>query len=685
MDKSVPAYRFGEWLVEPDLNRISRGDEEQQLEPKATDVLVYLLEHTGEVVSSGELLDQVWPGRVVEESAVHQRISKIRKALGDDSHDPQYIENIPRRGYRTKAEVRTETADADLSRLGAPTPPFPAYDGDGRVDPSENHGVPGRMSPGMLFTSHRPAAAAIAVSLLAAIFTATLFRDGPSIQVTIASVAEKRIALFIAKADVPPEQTRFIDVAYRETLMRVAQLPQASLETVEVWTKDADPQTLAIEFGLDNVVSFDYVHNDLIVQITPGATAAPHIDRFRWSPAEASDPLVIDEVVERTVLDLDTLLSDVHVERMKSWGTSDVHAYRFAYEGAQYAHHLNPDNLLQAERGYRQAIASDNKFVEAYGALGDIYVDLANLAPSTAKREEARQSMLTLIDAATQADLGDQPMEMLDRRLLRLSTSHPMELERRWRAALTENPHDAEALRRYAQLLMGGRFVDEARQYLDRAIDHADPALASHIRLMDYATLGGLTDVKEEIRLMKKIIERHPNYMLTLTGLVTDNALVGNFIEAERYLERLVQSDSDGTWAYSAQLRIAVQKGDIPSNSEALANALAHPKAQNLLRGRVYFMLGDVENGIAAWRDMEPGLVHNLQYLLQIERSFDQTVLSDPRYQALLDEFGVGRRWRAYLRERIVELADITGIQPNTRVEPAEVTLIARFGQSVDE
>ena len=127
------AFLFGDWRIEPHLNRITRGDEEKQLERKAMDVLAYLLEHAGEVISSRELLDAVWRDRVVEESGVHQRISKIRRALGDDAHNPEYIENIPRRGYRTKSEVQTaghtETADADLlSRLDALTPPFPAYD-----------------------------------------------------------------------------------------------------------------------------------------------------------------------------------------------------------------------------------------------------------------------------------------------------------------------------------------------------------------------------------------------------------------------------------------------------------------------------------------------------------------------------------------------------------------------------
>ncbi len=52
MDKPARAYRFGDWCIEPHLNRITRGDEEQQLEPLTMNVLAYLAENAGEVVTA---------------------------------------------------------------------------------------------------------------------------------------------------------------------------------------------------------------------------------------------------------------------------------------------------------------------------------------------------------------------------------------------------------------------------------------------------------------------------------------------------------------------------------------------------------------------------------------------------------------------------------------------------------
>ena len=130
----MSSFQLKDWLVEPHLNRITRSGKVTQLEPKTMDVLVLLLSHAGDVVTSQQLLDVVWADRIVEESAVHQRISQIRSALGDDSREPTYIANIPRRGYRIIANVQVLENEpplpiGNLQVLANLEPPFPAYTG----------------------------------------------------------------------------------------------------------------------------------------------------------------------------------------------------------------------------------------------------------------------------------------------------------------------------------------------------------------------------------------------------------------------------------------------------------------------------------------------------------------------------------------------------------------------------
>jgi pimeloyl-ACP methyl ester carboxylesterase/DNA-binding winged helix-turn-helix (wHTH) protein len=119
-------YEFGDWLVEPGLNRVSRGELVRQLEPQCTDVLRYLLDHPNQTVSTEELLDAVWAGRIVEPAAVHRGISHIRRALRDDPQHPRYIETVPKRGYRAIASVEPVGEPAGKpAELQAATPRLP--------------------------------------------------------------------------------------------------------------------------------------------------------------------------------------------------------------------------------------------------------------------------------------------------------------------------------------------------------------------------------------------------------------------------------------------------------------------------------------------------------------------------------------------------------------------------------
>ena len=112
----IAAFRLGEWRVEPAANTLMRVKEEIHLEPKVMEVLSCLAEHAGEVVSKRELIDAVWQTEFIAENTLTRAIAEIRRALGDDSRHPTYIQTIPKRGYRLLPEVvRDQVASAGFS------------------------------------------------------------------------------------------------------------------------------------------------------------------------------------------------------------------------------------------------------------------------------------------------------------------------------------------------------------------------------------------------------------------------------------------------------------------------------------------------------------------------------------------------------------------------------------------
>jgi adenylate cyclase len=98
-------FKVGEWLIEPDLNRASRVGCVVQIEPKVLEVLSFLAAHPGEVLSKEKIIQTVWAGTFVSGGILSYSISELRKALGDDAREPQFIQTISRKGYRLVAPV----------------------------------------------------------------------------------------------------------------------------------------------------------------------------------------------------------------------------------------------------------------------------------------------------------------------------------------------------------------------------------------------------------------------------------------------------------------------------------------------------------------------------------------------------------------------------------------------------
>ena len=108
--------RIGEWVVWPSLDRMQRNGERVSLEPLGMALLLHFASNPDRVVSTDELIESVWRGQIVSDGTVYQWIHRLRKALGDDPHRPQYIETIPKKGYRLVASVTFSTAADAASR-----------------------------------------------------------------------------------------------------------------------------------------------------------------------------------------------------------------------------------------------------------------------------------------------------------------------------------------------------------------------------------------------------------------------------------------------------------------------------------------------------------------------------------------------------------------------------------------
>jgi TolB-like protein/DNA-binding winged helix-turn-helix (wHTH) protein len=96
-----------------------RNEDRVPVAPKSFDVLAYLIEHAGRVVTQDEILEALWPETYVNPEVLRKYILEIRKTLGDRAENPEFIETVPKRGYRFVAPLVDERTDEPADSNGS--------------------------------------------------------------------------------------------------------------------------------------------------------------------------------------------------------------------------------------------------------------------------------------------------------------------------------------------------------------------------------------------------------------------------------------------------------------------------------------------------------------------------------------------------------------------------------------
>ncbi len=112
-------YAFGPFRFDSEKRVLVRDGTPVPLSPKAAEILVVLVEQAGHLVDKDALINRVWPDAFVEEGNLNKNIFFLRKALGTREDGQEYIETVPKRGYRFIAPVsevtHAESAPQQLS------------------------------------------------------------------------------------------------------------------------------------------------------------------------------------------------------------------------------------------------------------------------------------------------------------------------------------------------------------------------------------------------------------------------------------------------------------------------------------------------------------------------------------------------------------------------------------------
>src|SRR6266852_3429423 len=130
-------YEFGNFRCDPREHLLLCNGKPVSLSPKSFEILVALIQNNGRLLTKDELMQQVWPDSFVEEANLTVNISALRKVLGETPAGQQYIETVPKRGYRFVTPV---TERRDDGKPGPAVQTAKVEPGDQRLRPDSRPG-----------------------------------------------------------------------------------------------------------------------------------------------------------------------------------------------------------------------------------------------------------------------------------------------------------------------------------------------------------------------------------------------------------------------------------------------------------------------------------------------------------------------------------------------------------------
>ncbi|HXC10138.1 MAG TPA: winged helix-turn-helix domain-containing protein, partial [Steroidobacteraceae bacterium] len=362
------SLRIGAWRVDPMLGQMSKDDNTVKLERRAMQLLLCLAEHAGQVVSVEQLLDQVWTGVVVTPDSVYHAVAALRRMLGDDSHDPTYIANVPRRGYRLVAPVAAWVDPTSIT-------------GGSSADPAAATATDIATTTGTLFGRYRTLLSiALAAALILALgyFAADKYWLSRQVTAEHGTLTTTIAVLPFVDLSEKKDQEYFADGMAEEILDLLAK--NASLKVIgrtssfQFKGKNEDIRKIGAELGVAYVLEGSVRRSGDRVRVT-AQLISTDTGAHQWSETydhPIGDVLKMeDEIAGSLVRALQIAVAADRLQSRPTLGNSE--AYDLYLRGRYAQDRQDKESLEEAARYFLQALSLDPTFADASAMLALVY------------------------------------------------------------------------------------------------------------------------------------------------------------------------------------------------------------------------------------------------------------------------------------------------------------------------
>jgi len=509
------------WSVDPSTLRIHKADKSVKLEPKVMALLEYLADRPGQVISRQELEESIWAGTVVGYDAISNAIIKLRKAFGDDAHDPQVIETIPKTGYRLISTV--EIANARVSKF--PETGFIESKND-QVTKSQSKELNSNgLTPGKLVvTFGLPLLVLITVVLIW--FKPWVAKVEPASKARMALPLPDKPSIAVlpfSNISADAEQEYFVDGMTEDLITDLSKL--SGLFVVarnSVFTYKDKPvkiRDVAEELGVHFVLEGSVQRVGDAVRINAqliDALSGGHIWAERYD-GELGDIFGMRDKITRNIVSALalTLTSQEQINKAES-ETNIPRAYEAFLRGWERYRLGAPEDLAKAVVHFEKALSLDPNYARANSALASTYWNI--LSSGWSRRFGLRSSEVINIVRQNLAKAKERPSPL----------TYQLASER------------AALLYRKAAIALA-----EAERAI--ALDVNDPA--GHFAMAAALIKDGrAAEAEESIRIAMRLDPLYPAIYLSLLGQAQFTA--GDYEQAAETFEQAAERNQDNDWTF---------------------------------------------------------------------------------------------------------------------------------------
>src|SRR5262245_38172043 len=637
------AYEFGKFVLDPDGKTLFSGGKPIHLPAKEFETLLLLVENNHKALSKDEMMKAIWQDSFVEEGNLAKQISRLRKILNTDGE--QFIETLPKHGYRFSADLRLTSPVAEepviLERRTVKRLTLAVE--------NEIEDQPLALPSKPKMPLRAPTVALLALTGLLGL-SALLYLS----RETAAPGAKiKSMAVLPLKPLTAEENNKVLGLCLADALItKLGSLKQIVVRPTSAVALFANAPADSIEIGrklgVDAVLEGTIQESEGRLRINARLIRTDSGMQF-W--AEKFDEPVNgifalqDALSNKIAKTLAFELTNTENKLFARRGTDNTEAYEKYLRGRFYQSQNTPDGLNRSIEFFEQAIALDPNFAEAYAGIADANIILFNfgIRPAAATTRQARESLNRALQLDPDLSSAYTPLALIQFLIDRNWT----EAEKSLKRAIELNPNNADAYHRYAYFLMRlGRF-DESLQKAEKARE-LNP-LSNIVQNNIGMTYLFARRYPEAIKQLEKTAAENPQFSLPMWLLGHAYESIGDMGKA--FESDLKALEMEGGKELAAKLREQREAGGISAANRFWLDEAIRVKE----RGRIpssgetrdgAFSALDVASRAAIVKDRE-------QTLRWLERSLQEVdpILGDIRFLARYDFVRDDPRFQAIVQK----------------------------------